>query len=148
MSKYLVLNFPGIKCLGHVIDHVPAANTEVRKQWSYASTLALCHIAHYRENLRLQWHCFMQSMQGNASEIQLPYMEIYWKIYSRWYDLKSKPGKDKNKPRGKLEVVVSFFVKAGSLTDLRKKRQSSLGQLSQLAQPVGMFAWNMSVTVT
>ena len=82
----------------------------------------------------------MQSMQGYASEIQLHYVEIYWEIYSRWYDLKSKPGKDKNKPRGKLEVRVSFLVKAGSLTDLSKKRQSSLGQLTQLAQSVGMFA--------
>lgn len=90
----------------------------------------------------------MQSMQGYASEIQLPYMEIYWEIYSRWYDLKSKPGKDKNKPRGKLEVRVSFLVKAGSLTDLSKKRQSSMGQLSQLAHSVGMFALDMSIIVT
>jgi Rab11 family-interacting protein 1/2/5 len=90
----------------------------------------------------------MQSMQGCGSEIQLPYVEIYWEIYSRWYDLKSKPGKDKNKPRGKLEVVVSFLVKAGSLTDLSKKHQSSMGQLSRLAQSVGMFALDMSITVT
>ena len=89
----------------------------------------------------------MQSMQGYASEIQLHYMEIYWEIYSRWYDLKSKPGKDKNKPRGKLEVRVSFLVKAGSLTDLSKKH-SSLGQLSRLAQSMGMFALDMSIVVT
>jgi hypothetical protein len=30
--KILVLNFLGIKCLEHVIDHVPAASTEVRTQ--------------------------------------------------------------------------------------------------------------------
>ena len=90
----------------------------------------------------------MQNVQGSASEMQLLCMEIYWETYSRWYDLKSKPGKDKNKPRGRLEVRVSFLVNAGSLTDLSKKHQSSLGQLSHLAQSVGMFALDMSITVT
>lgn len=109
----------------------------------------------------VDWHeeCEMQiPKQGNVAEIVITALhrnfigvdhflgvvsipladfDVYERPRSRWYDLKSKPGKDKNKPRGKLEVVVSFFVKAGSLTDLRKKRQSSLGQLSQLAQPVG-----------
>lgn len=75
-------------------------------------------------------------------------MEIQWERCSRWYDLKSKPGKDKSKPRGKLEVRVSFLVKAGSLMDLSKKQQSSLGQLSRLAQSVGMWALDVCVTVT
>jgi len=43
-------------------------------------------------------------------------------------------------------VRVSFVVKAGSLTDLSKKHKSSLGQQSQLAQSVGMFALDMCVT--
>jgi Rab11 family-interacting protein 1/2/5 len=89
----------------------------------------------------------MQSMQGYASEIQLHYIELYWEICSRWYDLKSKPGKNKDKPRGKLEVRVSFLVKAGSLTDLSKKHQSSLGQLSRLAQSAGMCALDLHVTI-
>jgi len=109
----------------------------------------------------VDWHeeCEMQiPKQGNVAEIVLTALhrnfigvdqflgvvripladfDVYERPRSRWYDLKSKPGKDKNKPRGKLEVRVSFLVKAGSLTDLSKKRQSSMGQLSQLAHSVG-----------
>lgn len=107
------------------------------------------------------WHeeCEMQiPKQGNVAEIVLMALhrnfigvdeflgvvsipladfDVYERPRNRWYDLKSKPGKDKNKPRGQLEVRVSFLVKAGSLTDLSKKHQSSLGQLSHLAQSVG-----------
>lgn len=63
---------------------------------------------------------------------------IYFILF-RWYLLKSKPGKEKSKPRGELEVKIAFIVKAGSLTDLSKKEKhkSSLGQLSQMAQSVG-----------
>jgi hypothetical protein len=58
--------------------------------------------------------------------------------FFRWYPLRSKPGKEKNKPRGELEVRVAFLVKAGSLTDLSKKpHRSSMGQLSHMAQSVG-----------
>jgi len=109
----------------------------------------------------VDWHeeCEMQiPKQGNVAEVVLTALhrnffgvdeflgvvniplvdfDVYEKPRSRWYDLKSKPGKDKNKPRGKLEVRVSFLVKAGSLTDLSKKHKSSLGQQSQLAQSVG-----------
>lgn len=61
---------------------------------------------------------------------------ITWNF--RWYDLKSKPGKGKNKPRGQLEVRVAFLVKAGSLTDLSKKsHRSSMGHLSHMAHSVG-----------
>lgn len=60
----------------------------------------------------------------------------------RWYTLRGKPGKEKgkDKQRGELEVKVGFIVKAGSLTDLSKKEKhkSSLGQLSHMAQSVGM----------
>jgi len=56
----------------------------------------------------------------------------------RWYDLKSKAGKEKSKPRGELEVRVAFLVKAGSLTDLSKKpHRSSMGHLSHMAHSVG-----------
>lgn len=109
----------------------------------------------------VDWHeeCEMQiPKQGNVAEIVLTALhrnfigvdeflgvvsipladfDVYERPKSRWYDLKSKPGKDKNKPRGKLEVQVSFLVRAGSLTDLSKKHQSSLGQLSHFAQSVG-----------
>jgi hypothetical protein len=52
--------------------------------------------------------------------------------------LKSKPGKEKNKPRGELEVRIAFLVKAGSLTDLSKKpHRSSMGHLSHMAHSVG-----------
>lgn len=53
--------------------------------------------------------------------------------FYRWYKLKDKPGKEKNKDRGELEVKIAFIVKAGSLADLSKKEKhkSSLGQLSQ-----------------
>jgi len=61
-----------------------------------------------------------------------------WNVFSRWYELKSKPGKEKNKPRGELEIRVAFLVKAGSLTDLSSKpHKSSMGQLSHMAQSVG-----------
>lgn len=109
----------------------------------------------------VDWHeeCEMQiPKQGNVAEIVLTALhrnfigvdeflgvvnipladfDVYERPRNRWYDLKSKPGKNKDKPRGKLEVRVSFLVKAGSLTDLSKKHQSSLGQLSRLAQSAG-----------
>jgi len=59
-------------------------------------------------------------------------------VFFRWYELKSKPGKEKNKPRGELEVRVAFLVKAGSLMDLSSKpHKSSMSQLSLMAQSVG-----------
>ena len=72
-------------------------------------------------------------------EIKKEHIHSYFVCYFRLYSLRSKPGKEKNKPRGELEVRVAFIVKAGSLTDLSKKdkHKSSLGQLSHLAQSVG-----------
>jgi len=60
-------------------------------------------------------------------------------VLCRWYTLKSKPGKEKNKARGELEVKIAFIVKAGSLSDLSKKEKhkSSLGQLGHMAHSVG-----------
>lgn len=68
--------------------------------------------------------------------------------YFRWYSLRSKPGKEKNKLRGELEIRVAFIVKAGSLTDLSKKdkHKSSLGQLSHLAQSVGKQKFQISLS--
>ncbi|XP_023706892.1 rab11 family-interacting protein 1 [Cryptotermes secundus] len=109
----------------------------------------------------VEWHeeCELQiPKQGNVAEIILTVLhrnfigvdeflgvvnipladfDVYERPRNRWYELKSKPGKEKNKSRGELEVRVSFLVKAGSLTDLSKKHRSSLGQLSQMAQSVG-----------
>ncbi|XP_059490957.1 rab11 family-interacting protein 1 isoform X2 [Neocloeon triangulifer] len=71
--------------------------------------------------------------------IPLSDFDVYERPRNRWYTLKSKPGKEKNKPRGELEVKIAFIVKAGSLTDLSKKEKhkSSLGQLGQVAHSVG-----------
>ncbi|KAK7788504.1 hypothetical protein R5R35_010278 [Gryllus longicercus] len=71
--------------------------------------------------------------------VPLAEFDVYERPRNRWYTLKSKPGKEKNKPRGELEVKIAFTVKAGSLTDLSKKEKhkSSLGQLSHMAQSVG-----------
>lgn len=109
----------------------------------------------------VEWHeeCELQiPKQGNVAEIILTVLhrnfigvdeflgvvsipladfDVYERPRNRWYELKSKPGKEKNKSRGELEVRISFLVKAGSLTDLSKKHRSSLGQLSQMAQSVG-----------
>ncbi|XP_069694159.1 rab11 family-interacting protein 2 [Periplaneta americana] len=109
----------------------------------------------------VEWHeeCELQiPKQGNVAEIILTAVhrnflgvdeflgvvnipladfDVYERPKNRWYELKSKPGKEKNKRRGELEVRVSFLVKAGSLTDLSKKHRSSLGQLSHMAHSVG-----------
>ncbi|KAJ9589626.1 hypothetical protein L9F63_017166, partial [Diploptera punctata] len=71
--------------------------------------------------------------------IPLADLDVYEKPRNRWYKLQSKPGKQKSKARGELEVMISFHVKAGSLTDLSKskKHRSSLGQLTHMAQSVG-----------
>ncbi|XP_046682815.1 rab11 family-interacting protein 1 isoform X4 [Homalodisca vitripennis] len=104
----------------------------------------------------VEWHekCELQiPKQGNTAEIiltvlhrnfmgvdeflgmvgiPLAEMDVYERPRNRWYKLKSKPGKEKNKERGELEVKVAFIVKSGSLADLSKKEKhkSSLGQLS------------------
>uniref|UniRef100_A0A0A9W3S2 Rab11 family-interacting protein 1 n=1 Tax=Lygus hesperus TaxID=30085 RepID=A0A0A9W3S2_LYGHE len=71
--------------------------------------------------------------------IPLVDMDVYERPKNKWYKLGDKPGKDKNKDRGELEVKIAFIVKAGSLSDLTKKEKhkSSLGQLSQAAQSFG-----------
>uniref|UniRef100_A0A0P4VNK8 Protein kinase c conserved region 2 n=1 Tax=Rhodnius neglectus TaxID=72488 RepID=A0A0P4VNK8_9HEMI len=71
--------------------------------------------------------------------IPLNEMDVYERPKNRWFKLKDKIGKEKNKERGELEVKVAFIVKAGSLSDLSKKEKhkSSLGQLSHAAQSFG-----------
>ncbi|BES90863.1 unnamed protein product [Nesidiocoris tenuis] len=71
--------------------------------------------------------------------VPLAEMDVYERPKNKWYKLGDKPGKDKNKDRGELEVKIAFIVKAGSLSDLSKKEKhkSSLGQLSQAAQSFG-----------
>ncbi|KAL7299890.1 hypothetical protein TKK_0007218 [Trichogramma kaykai] len=73
--------------------------------------------------------------------IPLAKFDIYEMPKNRWFTLEGKPGKEKTKERGELEVRVGFIVKAGtgSLSDLTKKERhkSSLGQLSSKAQNFG-----------
>nr|CAD7392923.1 unnamed protein product [Timema cristinae] len=71
--------------------------------------------------------------------IPLKDFDVYERPRIRWYPLQNKPGKEKTKPRGELEVRIGFIVKAGSLIDLSKKEKnkSSLGHLSQMASSVG-----------
>lgn len=59
-------------------------------------------------------------------------MDVYEQPRSRWFKLLSKPGKEKAKDRGELEVRIGFTVKSGSMTDLSKKEKhkSSMGQLA------------------
>lgn len=60
-------------------------------------------------------------------------MDAYDRPRAKWHKLESKPGKEKkNKDRGELDVLISFTVKSGSLTDLSKKEKhkSSIGQLA------------------
>lgn len=60
-------------------------------------------------------------------------MDVYESPRPRWYKLRSKPGKEKQKDRGELEVRIGFTVKSGSLTDLsgkKEKHKSSIGQLN------------------
>nr|CAD7441900.1 unnamed protein product [Timema bartmani] len=72
--------------------------------------------------------------------IPLKDFDVYERPRIRWYPLQNKPGKEKTKPRGELEVRIGFIVKAGSLIDLSKKEKnkSSLGHLSQMASSVGL----------
>nr|XP_029715575.1 LOW QUALITY PROTEIN: rab11 family-interacting protein 5-like [Aedes albopictus] len=63
-------------------------------------------------------------------------MDVYERPRSRWFKLQSKPGKEKKKERGELEVRIAFTVKAGSLTDLSKKEKNK-SSVSNLASNVG-----------
>ncbi|XP_063219102.1 rab11 family-interacting protein 2 isoform X1 [Bacillus rossius redtenbacheri] len=69
--------------------------------------------------------------------IPLADFDVYERPKNRWYALKSKTKKEKE--RGELEVKISFLVKAGSLMDLTKKEKhkSSLGQLSHITHSIG-----------
>lgn len=71
-------------------------------------------------------------------QVSLPLneMDVYERPRSRWFKLQSKPGKEKKKERGELEVRVAFTVKAGSLTDLSKKEKNK-SSISNLATSVG-----------
>ncbi|XP_039298237.1 rab11 family-interacting protein 1 isoform X5 [Nilaparvata lugens] len=106
----------------------------------------------------IEWHekCDLQiPKQGNTAEITLTVFhrnflgvdeflgcvsipladfDVYEMPRNKWYKLKDKPGKDKKKERGELEVKVAFVVMSGSLADLTKKdkHKSSVGQLSQV----------------
>ncbi|XP_055632665.1 rab11 family-interacting protein 1 isoform X2 [Toxorhynchites rutilus septentrionalis] len=108
----------------------------------------------------VEWHeeCELQiPSQGNRAElvltalhhntlgideflgqVSLPLneMDVYERPRSRWFKLQSKPGKEKKKERGELEVRVAFTVKAGSLTDLSKKEKNK-SSISNLATSVG-----------
>ncbi|GBP09826.1 Rab11 family-interacting protein 5, partial [Eumeta japonica] len=53
-------------------------------------------------------------------------MDAYDRPRAKWHKLESKPGKEKSKDRGELEVLISFTVKSGSLTDLSKKKNTNL----------------------
>lgn len=74
------------------------------------------------------------SIDEFLGQITLPLqeMDIYEQPRSKWYTLESKPGKEKKKDRGQLEIRILFTVKAGSLNDLSKKEKhkSSFGQLA------------------
>lgn len=60
-------------------------------------------------------------------------MDVYEQPRSRWLKLLSKPGKEKQKDRGELEVRIGFTVKSGSLTDLSgKKDQKHKSSLSNV----------------
>lgn len=104
----------------------------------------------------VEWHekCELQiPKQGNTAEITLTALhhnfvgvdeflgyisiplaelDVYERPKNKWYKLKDKPGKDKKKDRGELEVKVAFIVKSGSLADLSKKEKhkSSVGSLA------------------
>lgn len=68
--------------------------------------------------------------------IPLKDLDVYERPRSRWYTLQGKSGKENDKPRGELEVKISFTVKEGSLTDLSKKDKHR-SSLSSVAQNVG-----------
>lgn len=63
-------------------------------------------------------------------------MDQYERPRSRWHKLQSKPGKEKKKERGELEIRIAFTVKAGSLSDLSKKDKNK-SSLSNIAANVG-----------
>lgn len=64
-------------------------------------------------------------------------MDVYETPRSRWYKLRSKPGKEKQKDRGELEVRIGFTVKSGSLTDLSGKKEKHKSSMGQLASNMG-----------
>lgn len=62
-------------------------------------------------------------------------MDVYEVPRPRWCKLQSKPGKEKQKDRGELEVRVGFTVKSGSMTDLSGKKDQK--HKSSMASNIG-----------
>jgi hypothetical protein len=81
--------------------------------------------------------------------VPLSEFDAYDKPKNKWYVLKSKPGKEKNKSRGELEARVGFTVvannNAGSLADLSKKSHKS--SFGQLASSVGNVLIKISMCI-
>lgn len=59
----------------------------------------------------------------------------------RWLKLRDKPGKDKDKDRGELEVKVGFTVKGENELIKKEKHRSSLGQISHTASTLGRLSF-------
>jgi hypothetical protein len=101
------------------------------------------------------WNEFPQN-NDNASEFDLPYCALFcsWErclngfliffFLCRWYQLKCKPGQNKNDYRGELEVRTAFTVKAvdtrdsdklGSTAEISSKaKQGSLISLNKVSE--------------
>jgi len=41
---------PGVKQLGHEVDHPPLSNVGVKNEWSYNSAIIVCLYGAYRDN--------------------------------------------------------------------------------------------------
>nr|XP_018903611.1 PREDICTED: rab11 family-interacting protein 1 isoform X2 [Bemisia tabaci] len=69
--------------------------------------------------------------------IPLAELDVYEWPKNRWLKLRDKPGKDKDKDRGELEVKVGFTVKGENELIKKEKHRSSLGQISHTASTLG-----------
>lgn len=87
--------------------------------------------------------CFSRCIASVASSVDeanciwLPRTPCYLVCVSRWYSLKSKPGKKDEKYRGEIEVKVTFIVQSKSDSQSSLKMSSKSGSIKHLASTVG-----------
>jgi len=56
------LSFPGVKRPERVVNHMPPSSAEVKKEWSYTSTLPKCLRGIDKENFAFLWKCLFNQI--------------------------------------------------------------------------------------
>jgi hypothetical protein len=158
-EKIQIINWPKLVVLATYLKRVEARlhllfSNYKPKQPVNNSFLVIWFLVTLDE-MQIWWNEFPQN-NDNASEFDLPYCALFcsWErclngfliffFLCRWYQLKCKPGQNKNDYRGELEVRTAFTVKAvdtrdsdklGSTAEISSKaKQGSLISLNKVSE--------------